>query len=350
MVAPILSATLPTLPYAAALIGSGSEVLGYDDAQSTDHHWGPRAMLFLRADDFAAIAPTLTAIMTERLPRTFRGFPTGYHPSPGEEDTGVLLLGERGPFIHRVEVFTLRQFVINTLAFDSETETLTPAHWLAFGEQKLLEMTAGAVFRDDSGDLTAARAQFAYYPHDVWLYMMACQWQRLAQEEPFLGRTGDVGDELGSRILAARLIRDLMRLCFLQARRYAPYAKWFGTAFARLPAAALLTPHFHAALNATTWRAREAALAPAYTFLAEAHNALDLTPPLPATLAPFHSRPYQIIHSDNFASALVAAISDPAVRAIATRTAIGSLDQFSDNTDLLENMGLRAFLRGVYGR
>ena len=46
-VRPLLDETFPGLPHAAALIGSGSEILGFDDEMSTDHHFGPRAMLFL---------------------------------------------------------------------------------------------------------------------------------------------------------------------------------------------------------------------------------------------------------------------------------------------------------------
>jgi hypothetical protein len=36
--------------------------------------------------------------------------------------------------------------------------------------------------------------------------------------EPSVGRTGDVGDEIGSRIIATRQITKLMRLCFLAER------------------------------------------------------------------------------------------------------------------------------------
>ena len=36
------------------------------------------------------------------------------------------------------------------------------------------------------------------------------------------------------RLTAALLVRDVMRLAFLIERQYAPYAKWFGTGFARL--------------------------------------------------------------------------------------------------------------------
>jgi hypothetical protein len=38
---------LGDLPHAAARIGGGSDVLGFDTERSTDHDWGPRLELFL---------------------------------------------------------------------------------------------------------------------------------------------------------------------------------------------------------------------------------------------------------------------------------------------------------------
>jgi len=46
VVRPLLEAEFPGLPYAAALIGAGSEVLGFDTERSTDHDWGPRLLVF----------------------------------------------------------------------------------------------------------------------------------------------------------------------------------------------------------------------------------------------------------------------------------------------------------------
>lgn len=43
----ILGSIFPEISYSAALLGWGSEVLGFDDIQSSDHHWGPRFLLFL---------------------------------------------------------------------------------------------------------------------------------------------------------------------------------------------------------------------------------------------------------------------------------------------------------------
>ena len=112
-------------------------------------------------------------------------------------------------------------------------------------------MTAGAVFHDPDGDLKHVRSKLEWYPNDIWLWLLACQWRRIAQEEAFVGRTAEVDDELGSRILTARMVRDLMRLCFLIERRYAPYSKWLGSAFQNLHMAPRLASHLDAALEAT---------------------------------------------------------------------------------------------------
>jgi hypothetical protein len=86
----------------------------------------------------------------------------------------------------------------------------------------------------------------------VWRWLLASQWRRIAQEEAFVGRAAEVGDDLGSRVVTARLVRDLMRLCLLLERAYAPYSKWLGSAFARLDAAGEVGPWLAIALAATT--------------------------------------------------------------------------------------------------
>src|SRR5262249_43200317 len=136
------------------------------------------------------------------IPDTFHGYPTRF-PLPDE-----------APVRHHVVVTTVHNYFTALLGVDPTGE-LSPDEWLSLPTQKLREATAGAVFVDPSGELTKARERLRWYPDDVWLYALACQWRRLDQEEPFVGRTGQVGDELGSSIVASRLVRDLMRLCFL---------------------------------------------------------------------------------------------------------------------------------------
>src|SRR3954471_19312958 len=55
-VRPILNHYAPELAYSAALIGYGSDVLGYDTESSTDHEWGPRLLLFLDEPTYATRA------------------------------------------------------------------------------------------------------------------------------------------------------------------------------------------------------------------------------------------------------------------------------------------------------
>jgi len=74
-VQPILSANLPGLRYAAALIGEGSGVLGFDTARSRDHDWGPRLHLFV-AD--AAQTHELDRVLDVHLPETFLGYPVRF--------------------------------------------------------------------------------------------------------------------------------------------------------------------------------------------------------------------------------------------------------------------------------
>ncbi len=346
-VAPILAEEFSGLRYSAALIGSGSEVLGFDTPMSADHHWGPRAMLFLGPGDYDRAREEIRGVMASRLPRRFLGYPTNF-TAPDLDDKGVQLLQDvgEGPINHRVETFTIRGFFLDYLGFDVDSP-LEPADWLTFPAQKLRTIAAGAVYRDDLG-LAAVRDRLAWYPHDLWLYVMAAGWGRIGQEEHLMGRAGFAGDEIGSALIAARLVRDIMRLCFLMERQYAPYAKWFGTAFAALPGAAELAPPLSAALAAETWPAREESLAAAYAIIARRHNALGLTEPLPDEPSPFFTRPFLVIRGERFANALLARITDPAVRRIADRSIMGSIDLFSDNTDVLGDPSLRGRIRALY--
>jgi hypothetical protein len=346
-VRPVLASEFPRLRYAAALLGSGSEVLGFDTEMSADHCWGPRVDLFLAEEDFGAARDAVRAALGRELPHSFRSYPTSFtEPDPADNGTQHLEARDAGPVNHKVEVMTARGFFLSYLAFDLGRE-IEPADWLTFPEQKLRTVASGAVFHDGVG-LEEARRRFSYYPRDVWLYQLASAWARVGQEEHLMGRAGSVGDEIGSALIGARLVRDLMRLCFLMERAYAPYPKWFGTAFARLACAAALSPSLRAALAAETWRERERHLARAYGRVASMHNALGLTDPLPTEPRDFFGRPFRVIGLHGFSAALLSRIDDGRVRRIAARRPIGGIDTFSDSTDLVSHATWRATLRRLY--
>jgi Domain of unknown function (DUF4037) len=315
------------LPHSAARIGSGSEVLGFDTPRSADHEWGPRLQLFLAPSE-AHRGDELVERLAARLPRTFRGWPTHFEPVEGAIGT---MAHTDGPVQHRVAVTTVADWLQDQLGFDPR-RGLSAADWLAMPTQRLAEVTAGAVFHDGLGELCPLRALLHWYPTDVWRYVLACQWRRVAQEEAFVGRCGEVGDELGSAVVAARLVRDLMRLCLLLARRYPPYSKWLGSAFAELPAAIELAPVLRSALAAGHWREREEHLVVAYEAVARLQNAAALCPPVDPATRPYFGRPFRVLMADRLADALLAAVADPGIAALPR---VGAVDQFADSTDLL---------------
>jgi hypothetical protein len=112
-------------------------------------------------------------------------------------------------------------------------------------------------------------------------------------------------------------------------RQYAPYSKWFGTAFSRLDCGRDLSPILWRVVRAETWPGRENALAVAYEKLAAMHNALGLTDPVSLEIEQLWGRPFKVPLAD-FPGLLRAQIRDPAVRSIAERWPTGPVDQFRD--------------------
>src|SRR3954471_19553451 len=73
-----VSPIVADVPHSAALIGPGSEVLGYDDHRSTDHDFGPRLLLLLPDGSSTADAGALDDALAERLPLRFAGRPVRF--------------------------------------------------------------------------------------------------------------------------------------------------------------------------------------------------------------------------------------------------------------------------------
>lgn len=324
-VRPVLAAALPDLRYSAGRLDFGSDLLGYDTPRSTDHDWGPRLQVFLDPSD-AHHAPDIMAALAERLPATFLGYPTRF------VDHGTLAVGIVDPAgeRHGVTVLELDAWLADRLRFDPRAG-VTPLDWLSLPTQRLAEVTGGGLFHDDLG-VDAIRDRLRWYPDDVWRFVLAALWDRIGEEEHFVGRAGEVGDELGSAIIGGRIARDLMRMCLLLSHRYPPYAKWLGTAFTELPVAATLAPTLNRAVRATDWRQREAHLCRAYETVARLTNATRLAPPLDPHVRGFHNRPFQVLDARRFAAALRAAITDPELR---DNPPAGPIDALTDNSGVL---------------
>lgn len=330
VVNPLLRKYYPNLKYSAALLGYGSDVIGFDTARSMDHDWGPRVLLFLSEREFKK-KKQISEMFSDNLPYIFRDFPTNFEP-PDEKGVRILSKIAEGKIRHGIEIFTIELFFRKYLYFDIKRE-IQVYDWLVFSEQKLLTITSGKVFKDDLG-LKKTIKRFHYYPKDIWYYLLASQWMRIFQEEHFMGRCGEVNDEIGSKIIALRLIKDIMGMCFLMEKKYTPYIKWFGTGFKALKSSKKITPLISAVLRANDWKSREKYLCQAYEYIAKLHNTLKITQPLKSKVGYFYGRPFLIINGELFADEIKKRIKDPIVKAIKFNA--GSVNQFSDSSEVLE--------------
>ncbi|MBP6350291.1 MAG: DUF4037 domain-containing protein [Candidatus Obscuribacter sp.] len=342
IVGPLLTKHYPDLKYAAALIGEGSDVLGFDTEISCDHDWGPRLLLFVDQKDLH-YKDSILANLKNSLPKTYMGFATGFI-----KDNGVHLMdhGQSGDTVPRITIQSIDDYISDYLSIDIHGP-ITTIDWLTMPEQKLLALTGGRVFYDAIG-IEALRKKLSYYPNDVWLYLMASAWSAIEQEEHLMGRAGIVGDELGSALIASRLVQNIMRLCFLMARQYAPYAKWFGSAFNQLKAKDSLSTHLQGALAASNWQGRQQYLSQAYTKLVCLHNQLQITEPQAESVLQFHERPFEVISMGRMSQSLIKAIKDPEIKALSRLPLIGSIDQLSSSTDLLSKSLWRSALTELY--
>lgn len=330
VVGPLLARELPSLRYAAGRLGSGSDVLGFDDEMSRDHDWGCRLTLLVDESDLAAV-PAVTALLERDLPEVFRGMPVRFATT--WEAAGT----------HQVDVATVARFAVGRLGVDP-TGPLTAADWLILDSQAVLEVTAGPVFADRTCTLGPSRQALRWYPPDVERYVLAAGWQRIEQQLPIMGRCAVRGDELGSRLLSGQLTADVMTLAFLLSRQWEPYAKWRGTAFRALPVAGRLGTLLDDAVSAAGWQDREEALARACEVLLDLQRERGLPAPARA-ITMFWDRPFRAVDLSVLAG-LLAGITDPLVRRLPA--GVGSAGQWIDNVDVLTRPARRLALRPVY--
>lgn len=340
IVEPALREMMPSTPLALAFFGPGSDVLGYDTARSMDHDWGPRLAIVVPESSREDVAGKVDEAVDRLLPATVSGFPTrfSYHPD------GTLFADAKGK-IHRLQVTSVPQTLREAAGIDS-LDGLTSAVWLSTPMQSLLEITSGEVFTDDDGSFTALRKALAFYPEDILRYQLSALWMRVGQVQPFIGRTGEVGDDTGSAAITASIARDLMRIALLQSGRYPPYAKWLGTASARTPVGEEMEPHLMRALSASAWQEREDGINRAGCIAISHLNRLELISRMPDRPAQFHTRPFHVLPAEEIARALHASLAGTLLATLPPF--MGGIDAVTDSTDALKAVKFRdAFRRMI---
>jgi hypothetical protein len=102
MVAPLIAEELSRLAYAAGRLGSGSDVLGLDDAISRDHDWGCRLTILVDARD-RDVVPELSGLLDQGLPERYHGRPVRFRTTWDPVSS------------HRVDVATVGDFAASRL-------------------------------------------------------------------------------------------------------------------------------------------------------------------------------------------------------------------------------------------
>ncbi len=310
IIEPMLGSRYPELQYAAAFLGAGSEVLGYDDEISQDHDWGLRLNLFVPDEQ---LIEKLDQFFRDELPDKFLGYSTNWGEA---DDKGVqLMVNNLGSGInHRIQTSTVQNFINQKLNLQIneivELSQLSMAQWLSFPEQSLLECVSGEVFRDDSGGLNKAREYLRYYPRVVWIYAILGEWNHIVEEQVFMSRTGDTGSEIGSRQIASSLVNRIIRLAIHLDRRYIPYTKWTARAFESTSIYGELSPIITRISDCRDWKEREELINQALGIVIEIHIELGLIKKYDYGPILFHSREYYIINCGPLVNALTMQIPE----------------------------------------
>ena len=176
------------VPYlAVGLCGAGSENLGFDDAVSEDHDFGPGFCIFLPGED---VVDRKTAFRLERayaaLPAEFEGYRRPVVAPVGGARTGVLRMAD----------FFLEKT-------GSASGMLSAEQWLSVPYASLGEAVNGV--------LMAQSGQYNYQ------------------------RCLDHGEEGAAQLAAFDFVRNAISAVFLLNRRYEPFYKWAFRAMRGLP-------------------------------------------------------------------------------------------------------------------
>ncbi len=204
---------------AAGLVGAGSECLGFDDAISRDHDWGPGFCLWITDEDFKDFGDSLHRAYVH-LPNSFKGFGPRT-ASPGEE--------------WRNGVTPIRTFFARVTGLG--TPPKNNEEWLRVPEHCFASAVNGKVFTDPLGEFSRWRESIAaYYPEDIRLKKIASRCITIAQSGQYnFVRSSQRKERFGSEFALTEFCNDVLSMTFLLNRSFAPFYKWRHRAVASLP-------------------------------------------------------------------------------------------------------------------
>jgi hypothetical protein len=99
-------------------------------------------------------------------------------------------------------------------------------------------------------------------------------------------------------------------------------------------------------LESRDWQVRQEYLAKAYEIVAQMHNALGVTVHLKETAAQYFDRPYLVLGDERYAEELKKSLKSEEIKSISHM--LGSVNQFIDSDDKLNNLELCRKLKDLY--
>ncbi|MRR30109.1 DUF4037 domain-containing protein, partial [bacterium] len=293
---------------------------------SMDHNWGPRLQIFVGKTDAGRIE-AVKAFLRVHLPGEFMGFPTHFSEK-GPDGTQHMQVHAGGEVNHLIEVYEIDRYFDEIL--HKEVSQLSALDWLCIPEQKLVEVTRGRVFHDGLGYLNEIRAALRYYPVDIKLVKLAAYWDCVNNEEAFVGRAVEFGDLAGLKLLAARMVNLMLKICFVAKETYVPYSKWFSRGFDDLGLPGIKAQTFEV-LTENEPAAIESKLAGLYLAMLALQNESAGVPRVEREISDYYNRPYKVIKAGGIVAALRGSIMDERLKQI-DLTLVG-LDNKLDSSD-----------------
>ena len=305
IIAPILNKYNRKLKYSASLLGYGSDVLGYDDEISTDHNWGPRLQIFVDKEN--DIRNEIVEVLQNNLPATYKQYHTNFS-EPSEDFTQRMIPTDGNKINHLIEVHNIELFFSNQIGVD--ICKLSLKDWLLIPEQVLIELTSGKVFSDGLEKLNRYRELLRYFPLDIQKLRLAAFWNCIANEEPFVGRAIRTNDLYSVKLITNRIINYLMKICFIYAKEYIVYSKWFGRKFNELPIPDNIKKLVMKTLYENNANDIEKNLCELYCQIEDLHNTKDYFPEIKNKITDFYGRPFSVIMASTIVDKILESIED----------------------------------------
>ncbi len=194
---------------AVGLVGEGSECLGFDDAFSTDHDFGPAFCIWVPEQIYSSAGAEIQRAY-DSLPASYQRY-ARITSTQGGGRVGALSL----------EGF-YRKFTGLSQAPKDNME------WFRIPERFLATVTSGEVFADYLGTFTQIRSVLkTFYPEDVLKKKLAARCAVMAQAGQYnYGRCMKRGDSQAAYLACSEFIKTAMSAIYLLNETYMPYYKW----------------------------------------------------------------------------------------------------------------------------